>query len=560
MRKLSIISLVLCAAGLATLWAGITHPASEQQFQDFIAGAVALGIGAATLAAMEGWFDMTPTMSPRAYYGSGAAVAALIWVFIKYYGMYEIGGGNDAHLVDIAWRTYHGQVPYADFPLPYPVFFILGAKFSFQWFGVYWSSFVTMTALFAVVTFAWSLVLLSGVTGRNWFSLLLAAAGQITANMSICFWWYNNIGTVACVLYVLSAELWLRRPNSFAAALSYCLSLVLVAGMKSNTAGPLIVLISAFLIIKSQRRMATAGLSVMAYGVFSFILKLNGISQVLMIKNYLSVAHRALTLSRFLRVIGWVEGTGFAVAACAIALPALYLLCRNWKKISPNLFIPAMAFVAGVYGYVTNCDWWVDLTLMLFGFALIVDKLRSVLWNRNMMEDKLRSLLWNRCVTWLCVVLSVAGIAQGICRERVKTCGLPLFFEYDGSKHVIKDGFFGGLYCGNIFAEILREESIVLQKSGTNTVWFGPIMEWGYAAFNLPSPPMQPVLFDPGELFAKSDEEMYFDRFMDSHFETLIFFKDFFMNYSQQQLSRIGMAYDVDDSFHTLTVAHLKQK
>ena len=402
-----------------------------------------------------------------------------------------------------------------------------------------------MTALFAVVTFAWSLVLLSGVTGRNWFSLLLAAAGQITANMSICFWWYNNIGTVACVLYVLSAELWLRRPNSFAAALSYCLSLVLVAGMKSNTAGPLIVLISAFLIIKSQRRMATAGLSVMAYGVFSFILKLNGISQVLMIKNYLSVAHRALTLSRFLRVIGWVEGTGFAVAACAIALPALFLLCRN-RKMWPNLFIPAIAFVAGVYGYVTNCDWWVDLTLMLFGFALIVDKLRSV--------------LWNRCVTWLCVVLSVAGIAQGICRERVKTCGLPLFFEYDGSKHVIKDGFFGGLYCGNIFAEILREESIVLQKSGTNTVWFGPIMEWGYAAFNLPSPPMQPVLFDPGELFAKSDEEMYFDRFMDSHFETLIFFKDFFMNYSQQQLGRIGMAYDVDEQLSHIDGRALEAK
>ncbi len=545
MRKLSIISLVLCAAGLATLWAGVTHPASEQQFQDFIAGAVALGIGAATVAAVQGWFDAPQTMPPRAYYCSGAALAALVWVFIKCCGMHEIGGGNDAHLTDIAWRTYCGQVPYADFPMPYPVFFILGAKFSFQWFGVYWSSFVNMTALFAVVTFAWSLVLLSGLTGRNWFSLLLAAAVQITANMTISFWWYNSIGTVACVLYVLSAELWLRRPNSLAAALSYFLSLVLVAGMKSNTAGPLILLISAFLIIKSQRRAATAGLSVMAYGVFSFILKLNGISQVLMIKNYLAVAHRALTFARFLRTIGWVEGAGFAVAACAIALPALFLLCRS-RKAWPGLFIPAVAFAAGVYGYVTNCDWWIDLTLMLAALALIVDNLRSFLWNRYLIS--------------LCVVLSVAGIAQGICRERVKTIGLPLFFEYDGNKHMVKDGFFEGVYCGNIFAEILREESVVLQKSGTNTVWFGPIMQWGYAAFNLPSPRMQPVVWDPGELFDKSEEEMYFDRFMDSHFETLIFFKDDFVAYSRQELDRIGMSYDVDDSFHTLTVAHLKQK
>jgi hypothetical protein len=545
MRKLSIISLVLCSAALATLWAGVTHPASEQQFQDFIAGAVALGLGAATVAAVQGWFDAPQTMSPRAYYGSGAAFAALAWVFIKCCGMHEIGGGNHSHLTDIAWRTFCGRVPYADFPMPYPVFFILGAKFSFQWFGVYWSSFVTMTALFAVVTFAWSLVLLSELFGRSWFSLLLAATMQATATMYISFLWYNSIGTVACVLYVLSAELWLRRPNSFAAALSYCLSLVLVAGMKLNTAGPLILLITAFLLVKSQRRAATAGLSVMAYGIFSLILKLNGISQVLMIKNYLGVAHRAVTLSRFLRVIGWVEGTCFAVAACAIALPALFLLCRN-RKILPNLFIPAIAFVAGVYGYVTNCDWWIDLTLILFAFALI--------------EDKLRSFLWNRYLISLCVVLSVAGIAQGICRERVKTIGLPLFFEYDGNKHVVKDGFFEGLHCGNIFAEILREESIVLQQSRTNTVWFGPIMQWGYAAFNLPSPRMQPVTWEPGELFDKSDEEMYFDRFMDSHFETLIFFKDDFVWYSREELNRIGMSYDVDDSLHTLTVAHLKQK
>jgi bacillopeptidase F (M6 metalloprotease family) len=106
----------------------------------------------------------------------------------------------------------------------------------------------------------------------------------------------------------------------------------------------------------------------------------------------------------------------------------------------------------------------------------------------------------------------------------------------------------------------MREESTVVQQARTNTVWFGPIMQWGYATYNLPSPPMQPLLWVPVDLFAKSDENMYFDRFMDSHYETLIFFKDDFMCYSQEELSRIGMAYDVDDSFHTLTVAHLKEK
>jgi hypothetical protein len=418
-------------------------------------------------------------------------------------------------------------------------------KFSFQWFGVYWSSIVSLTALFAVVTFVWSIILLAGIFGRSWFALLVAAALQITSNMYISFWWHNNVSMVACVLYVLSAELWFRRPQSFVAIGSYFASLLLLAGMKPNTAGLLIVLITAYLLIKSRRRMLTVGLSVMAYVAFFCLLQLNGISEGLMIKNYLNVAGRLLPFQYYLTALGWVEATCLAVVAAAIVLPGVFLLCWNWRKL-PAWFIPTIAFGVGFYGYGTDVDWWISLTLLLFALVLIGDKLRSVPWNRY--------------ITWLCVMLSFAGIGQAICRERVKAIGLPLFFEYDGNKHKIKDGFFDGLYCGNILAEIMREESTVVQQARTNTVWFGPIMQWGYATYNLPSPPMQPLLWVPVDLFAKSDENMYFDRFMDSHYETLIFFKDDFMCYSQEELSRIGMAYDVDDSFHTLTVAHLKEK
>jgi hypothetical protein len=545
MRKFSIIGLVLCAEGLAALWAGVTFPASEQQFQYFVAGGVAFGVGAATVADLQAWFDAPRTMSTRAYYCIGSVIGLSLWLFIKCFGMRQMGGFGFSLITDLGWRTHCGQIPYKDFPCPFPVFSVLGAKLAFQWFGVYWSSIVSLTAWFALVTFVWSGVLLSELLGRSWFALLVAATGQITANGTISFWWHNNVSVVACVLYVLSAELWFRQPHSFIAVVSYFASLVLVAGMKPNTAGPLIVLITAFLLVKSQRRALVAGLSVAAYGVFSLLLELNGINQVLMLKNYLNLAGRCIPFQYYLTRLGVVEGGCFFVAACAVVLPAVFLLCRNWKTL-PAWFIPAIAFGTGFYGYGTDVDFWICLTLMLFALVLIVEKLGSVLWRRY--------------ITWLCVVLSAAGITQGICRERVKTIGLPLFFEYDGNKHKVKDGFFAGLHCGDIFAGILREESIVLQQSGTNTVWFGPIMQWGYAAFNRPSPPMQPVLWVPVDLFPKADEEMYFDRFMNSHFGTLIFFKNDFLKYSWQEMDRIAMAYDVDDSFHTLTVAHLKQK
>jgi hypothetical protein len=540
---LSAFSLVLCAAGLATLWAGVTHPNSEPQFQDFVAGAVAIGAGVALLAVAQGWMKILQNQIQNPIFHSVWILLVLgAWMFVKRFGMYQVDGTSYGFMIDLGWRAHLGQIPYMDFPCSFPVFFVLASKLAFKWFGPYWSSIIAVQALFTAVTFAWMVFLLSKLMGRTWFSLLLAAALQITANLSYSVLWYNIMTTIAGSLYTLSALLWLRQPASAATWLSYGLSMVLLAGLKPNTAAPLILSFSVILFIKSIKRFLLVCVSFAALWLFWIILWLNQINLPVVLGSYLGVSSRGYIPRNFLTYLGWAERDCFIVALASVTIPAIWLLYHN-RRSWRHYLIPGIGFLAGLYAHITNCDWWADLTLILCGLALIVDLDRSDLWQQY--------------VTGLCMVLAAAGIAQGICRERVKTAGVNLFFQYDGNKYILKDGLFAGTHCGDLFTEILREESLLL-KTNTGSIWFGPVLKWGYAAFNMEPPKSQPIAWNPDVFGGEGKRSLYFEQFMDSRFETLIFFKDMPEGYTQEELRRIGEAYVVDESFHTLTVAHLR--
>lgn len=478
---------------------------------------------------------------PCGYYSAAAAIAVLLWMAVRCFGMHQIGGGDHGVLVDVAWRTRCGQTPYMDFPCPWPVLWVLAAKLSFHVSGVCWSSMVAAEAVFAVTTFAWSLALLTALMGRTRLPLLLAATVQAATSVFVSFLWYNPAAAVLCIIYALSAMLWLRRPLSFAANLSYSASLALLMGLKLNTAAPLVVLVSAYLLAVSPFRAVLLAVSMASYAAFTWTLACAGVSQWLMAESLAAVAHRAYRFSHFLQIANPVEKASVLVPACLVVLPAALLM---WRNRSGKLAVPASLLLVGAYGFVSNCDQWVDLST---GIAALV----LAAW-------EVRSAAWLRYASWLCAVVAVASLAQGAYRERVRGVGYMMFFENDGDKHVVRGGFFDGVHCGDVFAEVLREESSVVHKAEAKSVWFGPCMEWGYAAFGVRSPSGQPVQWRPGEAFKKSDAGYYLGRFMDSRFETLVFFKDTTIGYSQDEVSLIASQYDIDDSFHTITVAHLR--
>jgi hypothetical protein len=578
---------------------------------DFITGVVLLGGAAGLIGVAWRWFDPAPpeaAMKPGLFYGIGAALAGFITLFILRYGMNHIGGNDHSLLVDVGWRLCNGQTAYVDFPCTTPVAFVLGAKFAFQWFGVYWLSTIEMTALFAVLTFAWSLFLLAQLFGRSGTTLLWAMALHAISLMLASFWWYNPITDVAAVLYTLSAMYWLRRPAEKIAVASYGAALLLLATMKPNVAGVLIAGISPVLFASSRHRWKVIWVSLGSFALFLVLLSINNLSFTGMLAAYQSVARRGASVVQFMLGFNSFEKRVALVMLASLLLPSVLVLSQgrqtllspgSWipalallgglgwfmtnlqqKRVgeailflplflalyqgrkslrSPEPWIPAIALLGGLYGFITNSEQkLVDMPPVLCAAILLVAELRSPVSPAAGPVFQM-PVWWNRYFALVCVVLGTGGLAQGFARDRVKSAGPVQFFEWDDS-HTLTNGFFKGVHCGNILDEVIKEEEEAMRREPSSTVWFGPRMQWGYAAFAKPSPLRQPPIWDAGQtMYAQSKEEFYFNNFLQSRPQLVILFKNDISSYTHEEAQGMLRQYDVDQSFPLLTVLHLKK-
>jgi hypothetical protein len=628
------LGLLLLLAGLSLLRSGIgaTHLETSQvdfhtqglnyswnlyftgakAHRDFITGMVLLGGAAGMIGLAWGLFDPTPpkaAMKRGLFYGIGAALAAFIGFFILHYGMHQIGGYDQSNLVDSSWRLFKGQTAYVDFPYTMPVAYFLGGKFAFQWFGVYYRSFVDMIALFAIPTFAWSLFLLAQLFGRSWTTLLWAMAMQVFSQMMAAYWTYNPITAVAAVLYTFSATYWLRRPAQKSALASYGAALLLLATMKPNVAGILIPGISVILFISPNHRWKVLWVSLAAFALFLVFLAINHLSFSGMLAGYLSVAQRGASLEPFLIDLNPLEKRTAMVILISILLPAVLALSqgrgtsrslvswipavamlagfwifaannenkpvgeatifvpvalalllgfRNLRSLGP--WIPTFALLGGLYGYITNSEQkLVDMPPVLCAALLLVGELRCSVFPAEGPVFQM-PLWWNRYLALACVVLVAAGLAQGVARDRIQSIGPVQFFEWDDSRHIIADGLFKGVHCGDVLDEVVKETTEVLRREPSSTVWFGPRMQWGYANFNVQSPLHEPVVWDGGRtMYAKSKEDYYFNNFLQSRRQLVILFKNDVTFLSQDEVQRMAQQYNVDQSFPVLTILHLKK-
>jgi hypothetical protein len=558
------IGLLIILAGSNLLWSGLSSTPGEKPFMDFIVGFALLGGAFGIIGVAWGWFDPSPpraALKPWVFYGVGAVLTVFVPLFILHYGMCQIGGNDHAILVDVGWRLINGQTAYVDFPCTLPAEFVIGIKLAFQWFGVNWQSNVIVTALFAMVTFAWLLLLLAQLFGRSWATILWALALHAITVMVASFWWYNPTTYVSAVLYMFSATYWLRRPGEKIAMVSYGAALLLLATMKVNAAGVLIPLISALLFFSPRHRWKVVGISLGAFALFLLLLAINHLSFTGMLTGYLSVSQRGATISQFLQFMGPSTKRLVLTGTASLLLPVIVVLYQGRKALLRLAsWIPVIAALNGVYGFLTNTDGkLVDMQPLLGALLLLAAELRGTV---NPKEGPVFQMPvgWNRFLTLFCVVLGSIGLAQGMARERVKAIGIPLFFEYDGAKHTLTNGFFKGVQCGDIFDEMLKEEAEVMRREPSSTIWFGPRMQWGYAVFNKPSPLQQPVGWDSGlTMYPKSKEEYYFNSFLQSRPQLGILFKNDVSYFSKEEVQRIAQQYNVDQSFPLLTVLHLKQ-
>src|ERR1035437_9055727 len=69
-------------------------------------------------------------------------------------------------------------------------------------------------ATLAAGCFVWMYLLFAALLGSRLKAFLAALAVESVSMLLFCYWWYNNITSVAAVLFLLSCLLYLRNSDS----------------------------------------------------------------------------------------------------------------------------------------------------------------------------------------------------------------------------------------------------------------------------------------------------------------------------------------------------------
>ena len=121
-------------------------------------------------------------------------------------------------------------------------------------------------------------------------------------------------------------------------------------------------------------------------------------------------------------------------------------------------------------------------------------------------------------------------------------------------KDAFDEGFFDGLRTGVIFKDTYAQVQSVVSHSTNQQIYFGPRMQWAYAAFGQMSPPHQPVWWQAGVAFSEKEEGTYVNRFIAARYDTLVFLKDDMTYYPATLRNAILDNYVEDQRNSRLTV------
>jgi len=533
---------VLCSlAALLYLCAALAAPGIGQHWL-IIAGSGVLGAaaGLALLSADEKGAAWAGT--PAGWIIAQLASAAGIFSLIMWCGMRQFGGFDHSALIDPAWRIVCGQMPFRDFPCPLPPAFYLGAAWAFERFGVAWRSLVLADAIFAAATFFWSVALLRRLVERRREALVLAIFLQATTTVLAAYWWYNPVTTVTGALFFLSALLWMRRPSSWFALASYGWSLFLLAAMKPNIAGLLIMGITAVMFASKTHRWRVLAVSGAAAIAFLFALFLCGLRADDIVSAYAGIGGRGFSLAQFLQdMTPWEKA--FSLAAAGAALAPLFLRCA-WRSLGPTQVLGLVAALAGGYGFVTNGEnKLMDLPLVLLG-----------VWFFTFSGAEFRFHKWRVSQLVLAALLAGTGFGEALVRDRVRAIGPGAFFDFVTNQVAVSRGFFDGLHGSPVFVEVLKELAEALPPEKDKKIWFGPRMQWAYAAFGISPPLRQPSWWHPGVSYSPGEQPQLLKEWFNHRFEVLIFLGSDGTYLPDEMLANIktGFTYAGNDKFLTI--------
>jgi hypothetical protein len=129
--------------------------------------------------------------------------------------------------------------------------------------------------------------------------------------------------------------------------------------------------------------------------------------------------------------------------------------------------------------------------------------------------------------TLLAGLLSLLFVFSGhfaLTHVRIEAIGPGKYYEALPTE-TIRDGYFRGVEAGPRLRRVLSQTQAVLSSHPARRIFFGPRMEFGYAAFQIAPLRRMPLLWDPGNMYSPNRILQFLRGFQEQDPELLIFLK-----------------------------------
>lgn len=497
-------------------------------------------------------------------------LASVMFALIMHLGNIQFGGMDGSALTNAAWQMYLGYKPYKDFITGVPPLFLMGAKWAFQLFGVYWNSFVVFTAIFSIITFFLQIIILSNLgMGKKW-AVLISFATQFLTLIPISWWWYNQITSVVGCLFLSSALLLLKKPNETFSQIAFVLLTALLMLAKPNVA---IILLSftllGFLSVSDLRSLITK-LILYAFILVAIILLINKINVIDLILNYRTAGGRILQLQNITSFF-WLNDMWESKQTVKFLAPSLVGLIimilniaffRSSRLSAQNkegliyLFLCSIGIITGLIAMATNNDHnIIETPIILFGITAIMIGFQSQI-GANI--KRIVSVLLLLSFTFL--IGEGLNISWG--RLRIMSVGPGNFYEKLPLTRISSPLFFNRLNAGPRLMNVLHEIKMIVGENNNNQnnisgIFFGPRIDFSYAAFGLKPPRGLPLWWESFSDSRNTRTKDLIYKFKNNRFRTVVFLLNDYTFIPLEIINYLNSNYDVTNSLY-LTIYRAK--
>lgn len=449
---------------------------------------------------------------------ASAALAASIWLL----GMRQFGGYDHSAMIEAGWLQLSPLVPFKDYPCTFPPLFFLGDKYALLLFGVRWSAFVLLMAVFAVLSF----LFLTRQFRTLGFPAVGATGLALTTELGtavVCsYWWHNPVTSIVAVMVFSSSLVCLAHAADWRNWVLLGVASTLLVLSKPN-AWPIAGCVCLLYATRDTKLRTRALAAVIASVAISAVLCwLNGLNPAGVLRTYSAIAEtRGDPLSMIgLRDLAPAERGIMLWSIAAIVLLFLAIvveargeLLRYWREYACCAVTGGTSLAMASMNYELKTS-----DLMPLVLALAVAAFRP--WSKRRLDGV------GRVATAVVIVFFLTLSAYwSVTRERVRGIGERMFFEQVPTQE-IPTGFFAGLHSGPRLIAVLGQVEQALHKYPSKKVFFGPRMEFSYAAFHRDPPAGLPIWWHPGSSYPVRDFWAISRNFENSDFDVLIFLKD----------------------------------